>query len=50
MHGFVTQAAHSREQLGPRLAPSQKGGGRVWGTRPLRLAPVLAKRVRSGRG
>jgi len=49
-HGFVTQVPHVRNFLGRKLAPSHKGGGWVWGTRTLHLAPVRITRVRSGRG
>jgi hypothetical protein len=50
MHGFVTQAAHTRDSSAPKLAPSHKGGGWVWGTRTSRFAPVHTDRVQSGRG
>jgi hypothetical protein len=46
----VTQAAHMREAFGPKLAPSHKGGGWVWGKRESRLAPVRTDRVRSRLG
>jgi hypothetical protein len=46
----VTQAAHPREPFAPKLAPSHKGGGWVWGTRNLRFAPVCTEPVRSRRG
>ena len=39
MHGLVTQATQSRDSLAPKLAPSHKGGGWVWGTRSLALRP-----------
>ncbi len=46
----MTQAAYVREHFGPKLAPSHKGGGRVWGTGPFRVAPARLDRVRSVHG
>ena len=46
----MTQAAHPREPFAPKLAPSHKGGGWVWGTRNLHFAPVCTEPVRSRRG
>jgi len=39
-----------REAIGPKLAPSHKGGGWVWGTHTSRRDPVSTDHGGSGHG
>ena len=40
MHGFVTEAAHLRDAIAPKLAPSHKGAFRGFVLREALQAPI----------